>query len=214
VSYSVARPDDIKRIENLIPVRMHFGIQAFGVNMWAGEPGEALMPEHAEESGDEELYVVVAGRARFTIGGNDIDAPAGTLIYVSPDETRKAVAADVSTRVLAVGATRGKAFEAGDWELWMPARKAYEAKDYERAIDIARQQLVEHPGVAVLAYNLACVEALGGRPDDALEHLRQAIELRESFREFARGDDDFASINDDPRFLAITGQSETDGTGR
>jgi quercetin dioxygenase-like cupin family protein len=211
VSYSVARPDEIKRIENLIPVRMHFGIQAFGVNMWAGEPGEQLMPEHEEDGGDEELYVVVAGRAAFTIGGDEIDAPEGTLVYVSPEETRKAVAAEPGTRVLAVGATRGKAFEAGDWELWMPARNAYEAKDYERAIDLARQQLVNHPGVAVLAYNLACVEALGGRPDDALEHLRQAIELRESFREFARGDDDFASIKGDPRFLAITGQADTPG---
>lgn len=208
MSYAVARPDDIKRIDNLIPVRMHFGIQAFGVNMWAGDPGEPLMPEHEEDGGDEELYVVVAGRATFTIGGNEIDAPDGTLVYVSPEETRKAVAAEPGTRVLAVGATRGKAFEAGDWELWMPARKAYEAKDYERAIDIARQQFVEHPGVAVLAYNLACVEALGGRPDEALEHLRQAIELRPSFREFAPGDDDFVSVKDDPRFLALTGQSE------
>jgi quercetin dioxygenase-like cupin family protein len=207
VSYSVARPDEIDRIDNLIPVRLHFGIQAFGVNMWAGEPGEALMPEHGEEDGDEELYVVVAGRATFTVGGDEIDAPHGTLVYVSPDETRKAVAAEPGTRVLAVGATRGKAFEAGDWELWMPARKAYEAKDYERAIELARQQLAEHPGVAVLHYNLACVEALGGRPDDALEHLRQAIELRESFREFAPGDEDFASVKDDPRFLAITGQA-------
>jgi quercetin dioxygenase-like cupin family protein len=214
VSYAVAHADEIKRIENLIPVRIHFGIEAFGVNMWAGDAGDDLVPEHEEDSGNEELYVVVAGRATFTIGGNEIDAPAGTLVYVSADEKRKAVAADASTRVLAVGATRGKAFEAGNWELWMPARKAYEAKDYERAIDLTRQQLVEHPGTAGLVYNLACVEALGGRHDDALEHLREAIELRESFREFARGDDDFASIKGDPRFLAVTGESETDGTGR
>src|SRR5256885_1927405 len=145
MSYRVARPDEIPKLRNLVPVRHHFGIQAFGVNLWTAEPGEEVVPEHVEEEGDEELYIVLAGRATFTLGGGDVDAPTGTLVYVSPEEKRKAVAAEAGTRVLALGATPGKAFEASGWELWLPAREAYDAKDYERAIDLSKQQIAEHP---------------------------------------------------------------------
>ena len=194
-------------------MRLHFGITAFGVNIWTGDEDEDLVPEHEEEGGDEELYVVLAGRATFTVAGDTVDAPAGTLVYVPPSEKRKAVAAAAGTQVLAVGATAGKAWEPGDWELWWPAREAYEKKEYERALELTRQRLVEYPESPGLLYNLACLEALVGRSDEALEHLEQAIAARDSFREFARGDDDFASLRDDPRFLALTGKAEPAGAG-
>ena len=75
------------------PVRRHFDIQAFGVNAYtAEEAGQRLVEAHREEeNGHEELYVVVTGRARFTVAGEEIDAPAGTLVFVrDPAASRKA----------------------------------------------------------------------------------------------------------------------------
>ena len=211
MTYAVEQVTNIEKSRALVPVRLHFGITAFGVNAWIGDEGVVLVPEHDEESGDEELYVVLAGRATFTIAGDTVDAPAGTLVYVEPAEKRTAVASAPGTQVLAIGATPGKAWEPGDWELWWPAREAYEAKDYERAVELTRQCLVDHPGSPGLLYNLACLEALVGQSDEALDHLDQAIATRDSFREYARGDDDFASIRDDPRFLALTGEAKAAG---
>jgi hypothetical protein len=55
-----------------------------------------------------------------------------------------------------------------------------------------------------LVYNLACVESLAGRKDDALEHLRRAIELWDGARALARGDSDFDPIRDEPEFRELT----------
>jgi hypothetical protein len=106
------------------PLRHHLGIGAFGVNAWvaprAGDPAVERhdeAPADGEGPGHEELYVVVRGAARFTVDGQAIDAPAGTLVFVSdPALTREAVATADDTVVLTVGAARGVAFEPSDWE--------------------------------------------------------------------------------------------------
>jgi hypothetical protein len=60
--------------------------------------------------------------------------------------------------------------------------------------------LEKHPDNAHVLYNTACYEALAGRRDDAIAHLRQAIEVLPKAREWAAGDSDFDSIRDDPEF--------------
>src|ERR1043166_372939 len=91
------------------PLRRHFGITAFGVNVYAVEKaGETVIVSHDENEGDpprehEELYVVLAGRAKFIVGDREIDAPAGTCVYVGdPGAERMATAAAPNTRGLAV----------------------------------------------------------------------------------------------------------------
>jgi hypothetical protein len=106
------------------PLRHHLGVGAFGVNAWvAAAAGDAAVERHDEapseagETGHEELYVVMKGAARFTVDGEAIDAPAGTLVFISdPALTREAVATADDTVVLAIGAARGVAFEPSDWE--------------------------------------------------------------------------------------------------
>jgi hypothetical protein len=106
------------------PLRHHLGVGAFGVNAWvaprAGDPAVERhdeAPADGEGPGHEELYVVMRGAARFTVDGREIDAPAGTLVFVSdPALTREAVATADDTVVLTVGAARGVAFEPSDWE--------------------------------------------------------------------------------------------------
>ena len=65
------------------PVRRHFDMRAFGVNAYtAAEAGQEVVEEHTEEAlGHEELYVVVAGSATFTLDGEELDAPQGTLVF-------------------------------------------------------------------------------------------------------------------------------------
>jgi hypothetical protein len=110
------------------PLRHELGIGAFGVNAWvAPAAGDQAIERHDEApkeggtSGHEELYVVVSGAARFTVDGEELDAPAGTLVFVSdPGLTREAVATEPNTTVLVVGAARGVAFEPSDWEVrWL-----------------------------------------------------------------------------------------------
>ena len=106
------------------PLRHHLGIGAFGVNAWvAPEAGGQAVERHDEApedggaNGHEELYVVVRGHARFTVGDEEIDAPEGTLVFISdPALVREAIASEPGTTVLAIGAARGVAFEPSDWE--------------------------------------------------------------------------------------------------
>lgn len=103
------------------PVRHHLGIEAFGAGAWLGDRGVELIEEHTEqvEGADdhEELYLVIRGRATFTVAGEEIDAPAGTFVAVpDPAVSRKAVAEEDGTAILAVGAPRGRAYEVSPWE--------------------------------------------------------------------------------------------------
>jgi hypothetical protein len=114
------RGDDLKAWR---PIRHRLGIRAFGVNAWvAEEAGEQIIEEHDElntagADNHEELYLVVDGHATFTVDGNEIDAPRGTLVFVKDSSlVRKAVAGEPGTTVLAIGATPGVAFRVSPWE--------------------------------------------------------------------------------------------------
>ena len=162
------------------------------------------MPEHEEDEGSEELYVVLRGRARFEIDGDTVDAPAGTLVFVPPETNRTAFAEEAETTVLAIGSTVGEAYEAGGWEVWAEFHPAYEAGEYEAVIDRARETL-EASGYAAPLYNLACCEALAGRTEDAIGHLRVAFERRPSLRDLAKEDTDLDPLRDEPEFLELVG---------
>lgn len=208
VSYRVATIDELHDIAyregtHLRPVRHHLGITAFGTNAWtAASAGDRLMPEHQEDEGSEELYVVLRGRARFEIDGDTVDAPEGTLVFVRPEGNRTAFADEPGTTLLAIGSMVGKAYEAGGWEVWAEFHPAYEAGDYDAVIERARETL-EASGYATPLYNLACCEALTGRKQDAIGHLQIAFERRPSLRDFAREDSDLDPLRDDPVFREL-----------
>ena len=118
--FTIAKLDEIPKRDTWIPVRAHFGIQGFGVNAYrAGDAGGILIDEHTETlEQHEEIYLVVAGHATFTVDGDEIDAPAGTLVFVGDPATRRsAVAKEAETTVLVAGARPGHAFEVASWEL-------------------------------------------------------------------------------------------------
>jgi mannose-6-phosphate isomerase-like protein (cupin superfamily) len=203
--YVVAELDELERKGNWTPIRGHFGIEAFGVNAWtAAAAGDELISDHNEErSGHEELYVVLSGRATFTVDGKDVEAPAGTLVFVNePPTQRHAVAAEAGSTVLAIGAKPGEAYRPLGWEWSSDAFPFFQSGEPERAYELLAAADEEHPDSPSVLYNLACAEALTGKSEEALDHLRRAVDLYPPFAEIARDDPDFDSIREHPRFVA------------
>jgi tetratricopeptide (TPR) repeat protein len=207
--FAVAGLDELARFEGeftTVPVRIPLGISAFGVNAYeAAESGGRIIEEHDELGAGaghhEELYLVLRGHARFTVSAEEVDAPAGTFVFVQdPAARRGATAVEPATTVLVVGATRGQAFEPSPWESWLEALPTYTAGDYDAAVEIMRRGLERHPDNPNVLYNLACCEALDGLHDDALEHLARAAELDPRVVGWAREDPDLAAVRGDDRF--------------
>jgi quercetin dioxygenase-like cupin family protein len=185
------------------PVRKTLGITAFGINAYtAAAAGDEVVEEHTEQQlGHEEIYLVVAGRATFTVDGKDVDAPAGTLVYLDDVAARRhAVAKEPNTTVVAIGGVPGT-HEISAWEYFFPALPAMRQGDYDTARRILEEG-IEQKDVPVMHYQLACVEALAGNRDRALDEVKLATDASPRLREHAKSDEDFASIRDDPRFPA------------
>ena len=217
---ATGRAFDVGSLQNLpgdetdgrirMEVGRHFGIRSFGTSAYRSIESGQVVNEHDEAgfriglSGQEELYVVVSGRATFTVNDEKIDAPAGSLVFVrDPAAKRGAVAEEPATTVLAIGGKPGEAFLPLTEE-FSAAFDAYSAKDYERSIELYRALLEgEFPRKAGILFNIACNEALLGRADDAIEHLRAAIEADQQAVELARTDGDLDPIREDPRFAEL-----------
>ena len=189
------------------PLRRTLGIGAFGINAYTAEAGHMVVEEHDETGAGaghhEELYVVVTGHATFTVDGKEIDAPVGTCVFLDdPKERRGAQATEDGTTVLAIGGVRGEAFQVSPWEFAFAGVPAYEEKRYGEAKALLLEGLELYPGNTSLLYDLACVEALMGDKDSALEHLAAAAD-NPRMREYARTDSDLDSLRDDQRFSAV-----------
>jgi tetratricopeptide (TPR) repeat protein len=193
-----------------LAVRQHLDITAFGVNAFrATAEGGKVINEHDEagglvsSSGQQELYVVLNGGATFSIDGERVEAPAGSFVFVGdPNAKRGAVATEAGTTVLAIGGSPGEAYRVMPPE-GQKALEAYNAGDFKTALELVQQVLAREPDDVLSLFNAACFEARLGRTDDALEHLRRAIEVNDRAIEQARGDEDFDSIRDDPRFKKL-----------
>jgi mannose-6-phosphate isomerase-like protein (cupin superfamily) len=218
--YAVVHVDDIPAQDDgralMRPVRHHLGITGFGVNAWtAPNAGDRLIPEHQEANEnedeterDEELYLVVQGRAVFELDGERHDAPAGTFVFVRPRVNRTAFAEEPGTVVVAVGGTPGKPYDPVGWELWSPLRPLYEAGDHAEVVTRGRELIASNPQSGLLFYNVACCESLTGQTAEALEHLRTAIELSEQFRDYAKNDSDLDAIRGEPAFDEVVAPKE------
>lgn len=203
--WQVVRLDDVEPIPvvegRLLwrPLRRTLDVGAFGINAYvAPNAGDDVVEEHTESTlRHEEVYVVLSGRATFTIDQESLDAPAGTVVFVrDPLLKRQARAEEPGTQVLAVGGPRGAAYEPSPWEdvfAAEPLRAAGDYGAYAAALAGALEKRPEHPATL---YHLARAEALAGRGDDAIAHLRRALELRPGLAEHAAADDDLAPLRE------------------
>ena len=184
------------------PVRRRFGITAFGINAYtAAEAGHDVVEEHTEQTlGHEELYAVVAGHARFTLDGEELDAPAGTLVFIGdPSVKRHAQAVAAGTTVLAVGGEPGR-HEPSNWEWFFAAYARADEGDLAGGLAELEDGLALRPEQPTLLYHLACLKTRAGRLDEARAHLDRAVELDPKLAEWAGTDEDLEP-------LRVTGES-------
>lgn len=100
------------------PVRHHFDVRSFGVNATVANAGDWAIEEHTEaDTRHEELFFVATGHATFVVGGEEVDAPAGTFVFVpDPEVPRSARARQDRTTVVAIGGEPGAAYAVSTWE--------------------------------------------------------------------------------------------------
>ena len=184
------------------PLRKHFGITAFGINAYtASEVGQDVVEEHDEARlGHEELYVVVSGRATFVLDGEEVDVPAGSVVFLSdPAVKRFARAEEAGTTVLAIGGKPGQ-HDVSAWEYFFAAYPKADAGDYDGALAEIDAGLDAKPDHPPLLYHRACILAREGRIDEARGYLDRALELDPVLERYAAEDEDLKA-------LRVTGES-------
>jgi hypothetical protein len=210
MTYNVIHIDEIDRASylgsNLIPVRYTLGFGAAGTSAWEADTGGQLIPPHTEDAGSEEMYVVMRGRATFTVGEEKADVPVGAIVHVPPEVFRTAEAAEDGTVVLAVGGRIGQPFRGGNWDTYAVADDLRRGGRVEEGREVLHKAREERPDSWAMAYNSGCWEALAGNPDAAFEHLRRARELDpDSVRPYLAEDTDLDPLREDPRWEELTG---------
>jgi hypothetical protein len=181
------------------PLRRTLDVGAFGINSYvAPSAGDDVVEEHTERTlQHEEVYVVLSGRATFTLDDETVDAPLDTVVFVrDPQVRRHARAEEPQTSVLAVGGPRGGACEPSAWEDVFAAERHRPSGDFQAMAAELAEALERRPDHPTMLYNLACAEALAGRPEDAFAHLRRALELKPEWGEMAQKDEDLASLRE------------------
>jgi tetratricopeptide (TPR) repeat protein len=209
--WQAARLDEIERRRGgWTPIRAHFDVEALGVNAWtADDAGDTVIGEHTEAAtGHEELYLVFRGHATFTVAGDELDAPRGTIVYVrDPNASREAVAKEAGTTVLTAGGKPGAPYTVQMWERASPyndrGMEHYFAGRYEEAAAAFEEGIEALPESGGVHYNAACMRALTGDKEQSLAYLRRAIELDPRFAEMAKTDSDFDGIRE--QVTAVTG---------
>ena len=132
------------------PIRRPLAITGFAVNAYSARPGEPVIEPHDETStgagGHQELYLVASGAATFTVNGQLVDAPAGTLLAIDPGVKREAVATAEDTTVVVIGGRPGSALPPSPFEYWYAALPADRAGDLQEAHRIVSEGLEHWPG--------------------------------------------------------------------
>jgi tetratricopeptide (TPR) repeat protein len=190
-------------------IRRDLGVRSFNVNALRAVAGEELLREH-DEAGPttdrhERLWLVLSGHAVFTVDGEEIDAPAGTVVHVPvPEAKRSAIAKEAGTTLLGIGGRPGEPYRETPGEALDGFYELHGAGDWEAAAEICRSALERNPENALALFNLACCESLLGHADDALAHLGEAVSLAPALQENAATDTDLDPIRDHPRFAEST----------
>ena len=179
-----------------VPVRRRLGISAFGTNAFrAVRAGDPVVEDHVESPGQEELYLIVRGRAEFFIGDERVEAESGTVVFVpQPDTRRRAVALDDGTVVLAVGGWPDRAYRSLPWEPIYLAQESMRTGDWAGAAETLEREAGEHLDTAIVQFRLACCHARLGQHERALRELRRAIEINPKMRDRAQDEAHLASL--------------------
>lgn len=156
----------------------------------AERPGEFVVEPHTEVDdgrGQQEVYVVLRGKARFVINGTEVQAPAGTLLRVDPQAHRQAVAMEAGTGVLALGGE--STFEASPSE-WIERARPHIRDDPAKAQEILDDLRRERPTDLAVDVGEALLAVGRGDEQRARAIVAQLIQERPQLRDVLSHDPD------------------------
>ena len=180
------------------PVRSALGTRIVGMGGYTAERvGQVVIEGHTESEdglGHEEVYVVLRGRATFTLDDTEVDAPAGTLVAVDdPSVYRRAVAAEAGTAVLALGGP--PVFQPSDSE-WIERARPYLRSDPERAIRILEELRAAKPAGPVAEVAATFLALARGDGPAAHATLARLLARRPDLRPVLADDADLEPLLD------------------
>jgi adenylate cyclase len=92
--------------------------------------------------------------------------------------------------------------------LYMGANALVAIGEHERGLEWARRALVLDPDDSILLYNVACIRALAGQADEALDCLERAMKVGMVQKEWIVNDSNLAALRDHPRYRTLVGRME------
>jgi hypothetical protein len=189
VGWRCVRLDDVEAVPwrgtELVwrPVRAALDTRIIGMSAYIAErTGQEVVEDHVECTegrGHEEVYLVVQGRATFTLNGEALDACAGTFVVVSPQVRRCAVAAEDQTVVLALGGP--SEFQPAASE-WIERARPHLSSNPKRARGLLDELRRERPDSAGLRFGEALFAASQGDAAAARSWLQEAIDAEPLIR--------------------------------
>ena len=180
-----------------IPLRRRLGIQGFGTNAYrAARAGDRMIEDHVESPGQEEMYVVVAGKVTFRCRRRGVRGPGRDVVFLprSRDAAAAESRAEDDTVVLAVGGWPGKPYHSLPWEPIFLAAEPMRQGDWAAAADTLEREAGDQIDSPFVQFRLACCHAEMGEHERALTELRRAIERRPELREQAESEEHLASL--------------------
>lgn len=102
----------------------------------------------------------------------------------------------------------------GNEQLYTLGVMEHNRGDYEKAVEYFRISLEKHQKSDHVYYSLAASLAMKGESAEAILNLRQAVELNEDNRVYAKNDSDFASLHGQKEFDDLVGWTPTSTGGQ
>lgn len=173
-------------------------------NILAGEAVVADMARAFRESDGSLAERLLAGLEAAQAAGGDVRGQQSAAVYVE----RPGAGVETGELVDRVVDLRVDDHEQPIVELrrlleiqlrWGYLTLAYghrQAGRLAQGADVLRTGLERYPDDPTLLYDLACYESLGGNLDDALAHVRRALELDAFLRPLAAGDSDLEPLRE------------------
>jgi hypothetical protein len=142
--------------------------------------------------GHEEVYVVLRGRALFTLDGEELEAGAGTFVLVEPQVRRSAVALEADTAVLAIGGPPDYSPAGGEW---IERARALMRTDPEAARAVLDELRAERPSSRAVEIGEALFSFVAeGDEEAARAQLAELLDREPDLREPLGADPDLGPL--------------------
>ena len=108
--YTVKRIDELESsfLGSYKRARAELGVSSFGMSVIELPPNIDAYPEHDHmHDGQEEVFVVLSGRATIEVDGDHIELDPDVMIRIAPEAKRKIATGEEPLRVLVLSGVPG-----------------------------------------------------------------------------------------------------------